>query len=277
MADACQLPGGWSMIASAPSHSQFASVVGGFIFTGIVLLIEGGKPNRDSKARRVPALMLFLPALLSLLVSSFLFSEVAGEQTCIRAYAGGVLAAGLLGVGAVGVFSGVSWLLDVYGEQHHDLITTSKVVTFTAYGVVIALLTVSGADFLDNAFNGKIPSYALVSIIAYAPVILAILWLIHRFFMPKDDAAHWRSLRHAVYLPIFAVVVTALVYGILASASPANWGSFYDWKTFLELGISMVFPAIAIVAYARALPPSLTVKEHAGRAPAAGGDSQAES
>src|SRR5689334_7818140 len=108
MADACQLPGGWSMIASAPSHSQFASVVGGFIFTGIVLLIEGGKSNGNSTSRRVPALMLFLPALLSLLVSSFLFSEVAGEQTCIRAYAGGVLAAGLLGVGAVGVFSGVS-------------------------------------------------------------------------------------------------------------------------------------------------------------------------
>ena len=250
------------MIAAAPSHSQFASVIGGFIFAGIVLLIEGGRSNNNPESRRVPALMLFLPALLSLLVSSFLFSEVAGEQTCIRAYTGGVLAAGLLGVGAVGVFSGISWLLDIYGEQHQDLVATSKVVTYTAYIVVIALLTVSGVDVLDNAFDDRIPPYALVLIITYAAIVLAALFLIHKFFMPKDPDAHWRSLRHAVYLPIVAIVVTAVVYGVLASTSPTDWKSFKDWKTFLELGVSMAFPAMAIIAYARALPPSLASKEN---------------
>jgi hypothetical protein len=260
MADTCQIPSGWNMIAAAPSHSQFTSVVGGFIFAGIILLVEGGRSRNDPDSPHVPALMLFMPALLSLLVSSFLFSEVAGEQNCVRAYTGGVLASGLLGVGAVGVFSGIAWLLEVYGESNKDLIITSKVVTYTAYTVVVALLAVSGVDVLEDAFNNQVPSYALVPVVAYAPALLAILWLIHRYFMPEEKDARWRSLRFAVYSPIFAVIVTVVVYGFLADTNPATWRSFNDWKTYLELGVSMTFPAIAIIAYSRALPSSLTSK-----------------
>jgi uncharacterized membrane protein len=121
------------MLDAAPAYSAFAGILGGFVFLAIITLMAERRSSVSSAqeetknssqtdellaqndkraAGRVSTLRLFLPALLSLLVSSFLFGEVSGEQVCDRGYVEGLLTASLLAVGASGVFSGIVWMLD---------------------------------------------------------------------------------------------------------------------------------------------------------------------
>jgi hypothetical protein len=197
--------------------------------------------------------MLFLPAFLGLLVSSFLFGEVSGEQICARGYIEGVLSASLLGVGALGVFSGIAWMLEAYGESSRSLRRTCMTFIFLTYFIIVALLGVSGIDILDNAFHNDPPTYALVLMIAYGPGMLGLVGCVRKWLMPKEAKRSSAQLA-AVYAPAAYVVLTSVIYSILTSYQPRYWGSFDDWKVFLALSVAMFFPACIMIIYARALP-----------------------
>jgi hypothetical protein len=140
----CSLPGGWSFLAAAPAYSAFAGVLSGFLFLGVITLMtersrfEGSGDSSSSQGTvydsrsgsRDRALMLFLPALLSLLISSFLFGEVSGDQVCARGYTEGILAASLLAMRAIGVFGGIGWMVDVYATSNRDLRLTANVFIY---------------------------------------------------------------------------------------------------------------------------------------------------
>ena len=64
----------WSMIASAPSTSQLAGVLGGFLITAIALLFD--RSSREG----VHTLALFSSAVLILMLDSFLFSLISGTH-----------------------------------------------------------------------------------------------------------------------------------------------------------------------------------------------------
>ena len=264
------------MIDAAPTHSAFSGILGGFLFAGLIVLMterktrhhgdsspaEGVTADRH-ESLRVRTLMLFLPALLSLLVASFLFSEVAGEQSCARGYMAGILAGGLLGMGGLGVFSGIAWMLEIYGEAQQDLRHASVIVTYTAYVIVASLLAVSGVDVIQNVFDNKVPAYASVPVIAYGPLLLVALVVVRRWFQPEEDA-HAKALLYAAYAPMIYVAVTVVTYAWLTSYSPEQWRSLDDWKTYLALSISLLLPAITMIVYLRALPPFSFPREKAG-------------
>ncbi|MCO8276157.1 hypothetical protein M1L60_36830 [Actinoplanes sp. TRM 88003] len=98
----------WSPIGSAASHSQLAGVVAGLVFAGIVVILE-----RQAPAQRRPAeaLTLFVAGFFTFALDAFFFGVVAGERTCDRAWTETMVAAGLLGFGALSLFVGLSWLL----------------------------------------------------------------------------------------------------------------------------------------------------------------------
>jgi len=271
----CHLPGGWSILDAGPAYSTLAGVLGGFLFLGIItLMTEGRNPDNNSGRRgaqarnqrngtsnppssraiiRARTLMLFLPALLSLLVSSFLFAEVTGEQVCNRGYIEGVLAASLLAIGALGIFSGIAWMLEVYHESNEDLRRTSVTFTYISYFIVIASLTVSGVDIISDAFNNNPPGYALGLLIAYAPLLLISVVIVRKWFVPKESHRSGSQLA-AVYVPAIYVVITLVLYAVLTSYNPSEWGSLNDWKTYLALSVALFFPAVTVIIYARALP-----------------------
>lgn len=104
----------WSMIASAPSTSQLAGVLGGFLITAIALLFD-----RNSR-EGIHTLALFASAVLILMLSSFLFSLISGthppdngdrQGICAIAWTQGALATGMLAAGTTALFGGLGWML----------------------------------------------------------------------------------------------------------------------------------------------------------------------
>jgi hypothetical protein len=104
----------WSMITSAPSTSQLAGVLGGFLITAIALLFD--RSSREG----VHTLALFSSAVLILMLDSFLFSLISGthppddgdrQGICAIAWTQGDLATGMLAAGTTGLFGGLGWML----------------------------------------------------------------------------------------------------------------------------------------------------------------------
>jgi hypothetical protein len=257
------------MLGAAPAYSAFAGILGGFVFLIIITLMTDrrdfttaqthGPQNAvtilpsKSTIDRTHALMLFLPAFLSLLVAAFLFGEVSGEQICARGYTEGMLAASLLAIGGLGIFSAISWMLDAYGESSEDLRRTALVFTYISYFVIVALLTESGIDVIQNALQNELPNYALIPLVVYGPLLLLLMVAARRWFTPSESRRS-RAQLTVVYLPAAYIVIAVITYSILTSYSPGEWKSLNDWKAYLAVSIAMFFPAITMIAYARALP-----------------------
>jgi hypothetical protein len=265
----CNLPQGWSFLAAAPAYSAFAGILGGFLFAGVIALMAEREHQDNAEkasktqqhqddhrsASRQHALMLFLPALLSLIIASFLFGEISGEQVCARGYVEGTFAASLLGIGSIGIFSGIGWMLDVYTTANKELHLTSNVFTFISFFVVVVFLSTSGEDIIENAFNNNAPWYAIWPITAYGPILLVLVSATRLWFMPKKQNRA-RARLTAVFSPACYVIVVSVVYAILTSYPPKDWptSTLNDWKAYLALSVSLLLPGINLVIYARAVP-----------------------
>lgn len=273
----CQLPTGWDLLGAAPAYSAFAGILSGFLFLGIVTLLtersnsysadnegQAGIETAGERAsarsqpakkavNRSRALMLFLPAFLNLVGSSFTFGLVSGEQVCARGSVEGIFASSLLGVGALGVFNGISWMLDAYGESNEDLRRVSIVITYIWYFAVVGALEIFSVYIIDDAFDNRPPSYALVALIVYGPLLMISVTATRIWFMP-DESGWNRAQFAAVYLPAAYAVIVLIIDSLLNSYHPAEWQSLDDWKTYLALSVALFFPAATVIAYARFLP-----------------------
>jgi hypothetical protein len=287
MADqGCHLPTGWDLLSAAPSYSAFAGILSGFLFLGIITLMtervnsdspsnisQTGAERREHRINHVRtqptrrtvdrsrSLMLFLPAFLSLLASSFVFGLVSGEQVCARGYVEGIIASSLLAVGALGVFNGISWMLDAYGESlsaygksNDDLRRTSIIITYIAYVLIIGSLEIFSIYIINDAFGNKPPGYALVPLVVYGPLLILSVAVTHRWFPPLDESSRAKAELASVYFPAAYVVIAVITGSLLNSYHPAEWQSLNDWKTYLVLSVALFFPAVTVVVYARSLP-----------------------
>jgi hypothetical protein len=97
----------WTIVTAAPVTSQVIGVFAAVVFTGVILLFQQAPPSEDSDHYRYSsrALVTMLCSFVSLSLASFLFSVVSGEELCGRAFAEGVAAGALFGIGATGMFS----------------------------------------------------------------------------------------------------------------------------------------------------------------------------
>ena len=274
----CDLPTGWHLLGAAPAYSAFAGILSGFLFLGIITLmtkrVNSDSPNGSNQAGaerpeqgsvavntqppratidRSRSLMLFLPAFLSLLGSSFAFGLVSGEQVCARGYDEGIIASSLLAVGALGVFNGISWMLDAYGASNDDLRRTSIIITYIAYILVVGTLEIFSVYIINDAFDNEPPSYALVPLVVYGPLVIMSVVATRKWF-PTDESSRARAELNAVYFPAGYVLIALLTGSLLNAYHPAEWQSLNDWKTYLVLSVALFFPAVTVVVYARSLP-----------------------
>jgi hypothetical protein len=260
----CSLPSGWNMLDAAPAYSAFAGILGGFLFLGIMTLLtdrrDSDKPEGETETQRGKqrvdrsrTLMLFLPALLCLLASSFGFGEASGDQVCTRGFIGGMFASSLLAVGALAVFCGIAWMLDAYGESNEELRRTATIFIYISYVVIIASLTAGAADLIDNVFDDKPPRYVQLILVLYVLLLLISAAVTRKWFMP-DKYGRPRAQLAAVYFPAAYLVIIVIIEAVLNTYGPAEWRSFDDWKVYLALSVSLFFPALTMIAYTRALP-----------------------
>ncbi|PRC44015.1 hypothetical protein C6A85_000000102395, partial [Mycobacterium sp. ITM-2017-0098] len=137
----------WSPLAAASSHSQLAGVLGGFLITAIALLFD-----RNSR-EAVHTLALFSSAVLILMLDSFLFSLISGDQVpaegrdavCSISWTQTALATGMLAAGTTALFGGLGWMLAAHAVSRAADLDTDDVAAYSFLGDLGGWLTFAAA------------------------------------------------------------------------------------------------------------------------------------
>lgn len=104
----------WSAVTSALPNATLAGVLAGFLLNGIVVFLIRGTDTFE----QVRALSFMFAAFVALALDSYLFGLVSGDHTCQRAWTEAMLAAGLLGIGAVAIIAGFGLMVAAYIDTH---------------------------------------------------------------------------------------------------------------------------------------------------------------
>ncbi|WP_396929478.1 hypothetical protein [Mycolicibacterium sp.] len=227
------------MLTSAPSTSQLAGVLGGFLITAIALLFD-----RNSR-EGVHTLALFSCAVLVLMLDSFVFSLISGTTVpedgdrlgiCAVAWTQGIAATGMLAAGTTALFGGLAWMLashvvNKFPEQTDDndqdaraycfLAVLGSWLTFAAAMSMTLVMSETTIDYLTYMYAGKPASWAISLVIAAAAVVVLVdarlvavrsLRLRRSLINPAESTLlAMRSIRFAtVSMLVLAIVASAL-------------------------------------------------------------------
>ena len=248
---------GWDPLGSAPLHSAFAGVLAGLVFAGIVLLLS----VQAERIRRANALVVLGSAFLVLAFDAFMFGVIAGERVCGRAWTETMFAAGLLGLGALGIFSGLCWLIDA--NDSGDRRTTRFYLSITYVIALIASyhIAVTAHDYLaDVAPYADIPRWLidLVRIYEWTLVGLVLLTIainvLRRRLRRLAVGVSHRFVINTAYAYVGCVVVSAYMSGRSAMVPEKGWEHVGSGTMAWNAIVSLVLPGFAILAQLWALP-----------------------
>ena len=263
----------WSVLSSAASHSQFAGVLGGFLITAIALLMD--KKSRES----IHTLALFSSAVLILMLCSFLFSLITGNQVstegdargiCAIAWTQGAVSTGMLAAGATAFFGGLGWMLASHAvnrvsEQDPEdvgaycfLADLGGWLTFAAAMTTTLILSETAVDYLHFMY-GRRPELWMTGLIvtAAALVILADFVLVYvrtktlRRSLADSDAPTRLALR-SIKVATIATVILAISASWLAvslARIPKDWLTEPNTGVVVfVLSLTFVLPTIVATA-----------------------------
>jgi hypothetical protein len=265
----------WNPIASAPVHSAFAGVLAGLVFAGIVLLLSA----HGDQVRRTNALVVFGSSFLVLAFDAFLFGTIAGEHVCGRAWTETLYAAGLLGLGALGIFAGICWLIDASDTTSGRMTRFYVVTTYVIAMIVSYHVGATVQEYVDNFRRYvDVPGWLTVAVRAYQWVLLGCVLLVAA--VPAIRRWGGRT-RHGIWHPFVtftAYAYVACVVVTLYAAGGAN-GTAADWARISVATLAMhaltalLVPAFAVLAQITTLPSGRSAE---GPAPAEEGARHSE-
>jgi hypothetical protein len=237
----------WSVLSSAASHSQFAGVLGGFLITAIALLMD--KKSRES----IHTLALFSSAVLILMLASFLFSLITGNQVpaegdargiCAIAWTQGAASTGMLAAGANALFGGLGWMLASHAvnrvsEQDPEdvgaycfLADLGGWLTFAAAMTTTLILSETAVDYLHFMFSRR-PELWVTGLIITAAALVIITCFVLVYVRTKtlrkslaDSDAPTRLALRSIKVATIATVILAIGASWLAvslARIPKDW------------------------------------------------------
>jgi hypothetical protein len=266
---------GWAIIGSAPMDSQLAGVLAGFVFTGIVLLFG----RRGSK--NTQALGLFCAVFIALGFDSHLFGVVSGESPdpfCGRVWAQEMICAGLLGVSAMAIVTGLSWLLASHLDEvarHGDssdlndtdkVINLDRLVRFMAYGTgvtVTLLLAATTYDYLPNIYKTHIPAI-LIGVAVLSPLFVLVAsigitswraWYTRRNPRVTHASMANKGLQVAAYGILCYAVVGPVSSGVISELGADWWQPPSGLIVCVAIIAGLGVPAMLMIALVQAVPP----------------------
>lgn len=272
---------GWSMVSSAPTNSQLAGVLAGFVFTGIIILL--GRPG----PRNTQTLALFCATFVALAFDSYLFSMVSGGDTglfCTRVWSQGMAASGLLAVGGVALIGGIAWLLNDHLDDTHSAsrsaadnlrvgrVDLDRLSRFMLYGVACAvtlILAATTSDYLSVVSNSKLGQLVWLTLSSPAAVggISFALSTVRRHRRSDKNCTATEvqtstKVLSVATLAILAYSVIGPVYaGGLASVPEIWFRSSSTAIVITTIVVGLIVPSALIIALILAVPP-WEVAEH---------------
>ncbi len=240
----------WNPIGSATAHSQLAGVVAGLVFAGIVVILERQAPAR----RPAEALTMFLAGFFTFALDGFIFGVVAGERTCTRAWTETMVAAGLMGFGALSLFVGLSWLLYSLDRTRSTPLRVARSTAYVLAVIVVAQLHATARDYLrDVRPAGR---YLWIDDVL-AGGLLVVLGLIAALAVcaRRLPARLRRSTGFTAYITIAYVFVCALSFGLLTAVDTSFWTSGVQPTVFIAATLgSVMLPTLVVLVHLLALP-----------------------
>lgn len=242
---------GWSIIASSQASSNFAGILAGFLFFGLIYLL-----GRDEKRGEI--VLLFTASFIVLAFAGYLFSRVSGFSApsdpgpaaasfCKGVWMVGMISYAMLIAGTTSMIVGLGYVLVSYDPRsertHLRRLATVATAGILVGSIVILFTSLNYYDeLLDRPNRHRIwewSSLAIVVVLAFSCVT---------FFSSRGPGGR-RKVRDnyldcAVYVVGgFGIAGTALT-GIATRVNPSHWISW------LAIIVSLGFPAIIVVLLA---------------------------
>ncbi|GAB2920849.1 hypothetical protein GCM10027280_04810 [Micromonospora polyrhachis] len=208
---------------------------------------------------------MFIAGLVTFALDSFFFGVIAGERTCPRVWTQTTVAAGLLGVGSLTLFTGLAWLIAGRSEFESPL----RFIRVTAYGlslVIVGQLTVTAHDYLRDVRPEG--TYPWLDWLIRAWSALVALVIVGHACAPRLRYGAHRAVTHAAYLGIAYAFSCAVIFGLLTAADRSYWTDGVSPDVFIAAALlSVMLPGLVVVVQLMAFP-SVTVAVQSPVAPA---------
>lgn len=241
----------WSVVELSLPNAQLAGVLAGFMVIAITFLL-GRQTNRDQEVIPIThTLALFGAGILVLGLDSYLFGSVyatkpfegadadTARRVCEAAWLQVMPAAGMLGLGAILLVSGIGWMFAQHAgssakpnKQFTYLANT--LVALTIFGVTALLIFTSLAliDAMYRVFGEDVPHYAkfIVASTGLLLFLTAAYFVFRRTRKFRDfGAIEWKQALAPTYKSIEVAAVAAAVFAV---AGPIWAWILGHWQTF---------------------------------------------
>lgn len=242
---------GWSIVASAQAYSNFAGILAGFLFFGLIYLL-----GRDEK--RAEIVLLFTASFIILAFSGYLFSRISGFSVpsdpdpatasfCKEAWMMGLIGVAMLVIGAATMFVGLSYVLVSYDPQSNRN-HLQRLATLAPIGVLVGviLMLFTSVNFYNELLdrpNRQLTWTLIILAIVFVGSLSCVTYAVSRGPGSKrrmrDKYIEW-----AVYVTGGFGIAGGALIGIVARIDPSRWVSW------LVIIVSLGFPAIIVVTLA---------------------------
>jgi hypothetical protein len=242
---------GWSIIASAQADSNFAGILAGFLFFGLIYLL-----GKDEKRGEI--VLLFTASFIILAVAGYLFSRVSGFSApaspdpatpsfCKGVWMEGMIAYSMLVVGAATMIVGLGYVLVSYdpkSERAHLRRLATVATAVVLVGAIFLLFT--SVNFYDELLDR--PNLTLTWVLSLLAIVVVVSLSCVAYTSTRGPGGRRRIrdkyIERAVYVIGGFGAAGTLLTGITARIEPSRWVSW------LVIIVSLGFPAIIVVMLA---------------------------
>src|SRR6266571_4375522 len=130
-------------IQSAPAYSQLAAILASFVFAAIILALGTPPKNKTVQDISLPLILSF-GAFISLLVSCYLYSTLAGEETQIVAFVFAYATSLIFTLAALQLILSIAWYFKTYDVKSGVIRAANWLIEIVLFIIVIHLIAISG-------------------------------------------------------------------------------------------------------------------------------------
>lgn len=242
---------GWSMITSAQASSNFAGILAGFLFFGLIYLL-----GKDEKREEI--VLLFTASFIILAFSAYLFARVSGFSApsdpgpaaasfCKGVWMVGMVAYAMLVAGIATMIVGLGYVLVSYDPKSDrtHLRRLAKLVTLgILVGAVFILFT--SVNYYDELL-GRSNHHLIWASSALAMVLVLLLSGVT--YTSSRGPGRRRQIRdNYIDCAVYVIGGFGLAGAVMAGIATRVEGS--RWVSWLVIIASLGFPAIIVVILA---------------------------
>lgn len=249
--DLC-LDSAWQPTTAAPTLSALSSVLAGFVFAGVVLLLQRSEPDR----RPPHSLRLLISSFMVLSVCALLYATMSGEGDSLRSWTQAMVSAGLLGTGSLGVLSGVAWLaIDSHPRYAEAARYTATIATWLASAIAVFLLTTAVYYLRDIYPEGMSPPTSLAVFVWLLPTVLEIALLLLVVAQRRGwDRSGERFIKIAADLSVASSLGCMVCFNLAGGLVGTAGQRPRTWAVATAVLCALALSAVAVIAQVLALP-----------------------